>query len=268
MGSRPATARDRTGLAIVVALLVASGAAQAQPCDAKVPSRQSPLPAGSEKFKLIAQHCPVLVVPTTAHRAAQLDLYDGAAPKSVTVPMPEEAATPAQPAVPPSPPAPLVPTTPPDRNATRVISLAPAVTDAARTHGLDPLLLHAVAHVESRHNPAAVSHAGARGVMQVMPATGRRFGVGDADKLHDATANVNAGAAYLRVLQQRFAGDHKLMLAAYNAGEGAVEKHGRAIPPYPETQAYVRDVLAVYQRLSNEFSVSAQGAIVARGESR
>jgi soluble lytic murein transglycosylase-like protein len=145
------------------------------------------------------------------------------------------------------------------------MSLAPALLEAARESQLDPLLLHAIAHIESRHNPRAVSKAGARGVMQVMPATGKRFGVHDPEQgLFDASTNLRASAAYLRTLRTRYGDDLRLMLAAYNAGEGAVAKAGGTVPPYPETQAYVRDVLAVYRRLASTFSVSDSGQLVAR----
>jgi len=137
--------------------------------------------------------------------------------------------------------------------------------DAARESQIDPLLLHAIAHIESRHNPRAVSKAGARGVMQVMPATGKRFGVHNPEQgLFDAATNLRASAAYLRTLRTRYGDDLRLMLAAYNAGEGAVAKYGGTVPPYPETQAYVRDVLAVYRRLTSTFTVSGSGALVAR----
>lgn len=131
----------------------------------------------------------------------------------------------------------------------RIVALVPVMDEAARRHDIDPLLLHAIAHVESRHRARAVSHAGARGVMQVMPATARRFGVDQVEALHDAATNVEVSAAYLKRLQRRFGNDLVLVLAAYNAGEGAVERHGRRIPPYRETQAYVRGVLAEYERL-------------------
>jgi soluble lytic murein transglycosylase-like protein len=248
-------------------LLAAPSAVRAQPCDRGLPSTGAkPAPAGPEKFKFIAQYCNVLDEPATVHRAAQLDLYEGS--RSVAVPMSGSEQTPEGAAQEPPAVAPATstpPSSPPDRNAARVISLAPALTEAARAHDLDPLLLHAIAHVESRHNARAESPAGARGVMQVMPATGRRFGVADGQDLFHANTNVRAGAAYLRTLHKRFDGDLKLVLAAYNAGEGAVERHGRNIPPYAETQAYVRDVLAIYQRLINEFSVSPDGALIARG---
>lgn len=127
--------------------------------------------------------------------------------------------------------------------------LAVQVDAAAQRHDIDPLLLHAIAHVESRHNANAVSKAGALGVLQVMPATARRFGVKDGAALHDVRTNLDVGAKYLKVLQRRFGNDLPLILAAYNAGEGAVERYGRRIPPFNETRQYVRDVLAHYDAL-------------------
>jgi soluble lytic murein transglycosylase-like protein len=120
----------------------------------------------------------------------------------------------------------------------------------AARNDIDPLLLHAVAWVESRHRPDAVSPAGARGLMQVMPQTGARFGVQSERHLHDPAFNAAAAAAYLKWLQGEFGNDLSLVLAAYNAGEGAVRRHGGKVPPYPETTAYVRDVLAVYRELA------------------
>jgi soluble lytic murein transglycosylase-like protein len=168
--------------------------------------------------------------------AAAADAASAAAPVRRTRPV---RATPGAPPQPPRHPAAL----------TRALMLAPAVEQAAADHAIDPLLLHAIARVESRHNPAAVSPAGARGLMQVMPATGSRFGVGHAAALHDAPTNLAVSARYIRVLHGRFHGQLPLVLAAYNAGEGAVERHGRRIPPYAETQAYVRQVLHEYARL-------------------
>lgn len=125
--------------------------------------------------------------------------------------------------------------------------LASEIGSAALRFDIDPLLLHAIAHVESRHNPAAVSSAGARGLMQVMPATARRFGVTEPLRaLHDPTTNLEVAAAYLKELQARFGNDLTLVLAAYNAGEGAVERYGRRIPPFPETRQYVGAVLSNY----------------------
>jgi lysozyme len=136
-------------------------------------------------------------------------------------------------------------------NARGAAGLAPLVDLAAREYDIDPLLLHSIARVESRHQPDAVSHAGARGLMQVILPTARRFGVEGADELHDPQTNLQVSARYLKTLQQRFGNNLELVLAAYNAGEGAVEKHGRRIPPYRETQDYVRKVLAEYTLLRN-----------------
>ena len=108
--------------------------------------------------------------------------------------------------------------------------------------GVDPRLIHAVIWQESRYNQSATSHVGAKGLMQLMPATGKRFGC---DDLSDAASNVEAGTKYLRWLLNRFNGDVSLALAAYNAGEGSVEKHG-GIPPFSETQNYVRIITGRY----------------------
>lgn len=112
----------------------------------------------------------------------------------------------------------------------------------AQARGLDPALVHAVVGTESAYRSDAVSIKGAVGLMQLMPDTARRFGVTD---LTDPDANLRAGTAYLSHLLDLFK-DLPLALAAYNAGEGAVISHGYRIPPYPETQAYVRDILRKY----------------------
>ena len=110
----------------------------------------------------------------------------------------------------------------------------------ARQHNLYPELLHAVIRTESAYNPSAVSPAGAIGLMQLMPATAERFDVPD---IWDPIENMRGGARYLRVLLDLFNNDLRLALAGYNAGENAVIKYGNRIPPYPETQRYVRKVL-------------------------
>ena len=102
----------------------------------------------------------------------------------------------------------------------------------------------AVAHRESAFNPRAVSAVGAGGLMQLMPATARYLGATD---VFDARQNVNAGAKYLRMLLDTFHGDLDLTLAAYNAGPGAVQKYN-GVPPYRETQAYVRSIRSNYER--------------------
>jgi soluble lytic murein transglycosylase-like protein len=117
------------------------------------------------------------------------------------------------------------------------------IADASRKHGVDPRLVAAVAHRESRFNASAVSPVGACGVMQLMPATARYLGV---NNIFDSRENVFAGARYLRTLLDTFHGDLDLTLAAYNAGPGAVRKFN-GVPPYRETQAYVRNVRAVYE---------------------
>ncbi|MGB5831022.1 MAG: lytic transglycosylase domain-containing protein [Thiohalocapsa sp.] len=114
------------------------------------------------------------------------------------------------------------------------------IEDAARRHGLTPELLHAVIRTESAYKANARSHAGACGLMQLMPQTAARFRVGD---IWDPAANIEGGATYLRFLLDLFDHDLRLALAGYNAGEGAVKKYGYEIPPYRETQDYVRKVL-------------------------
>ena len=123
---------------------------------------------------------------------------------------------------------------------------APRIERAARAAGVDASLLHAVIRAESAYNPKAVSPKGAAGLMQLMPATARRYGVADR---FDPDQNVLGGALYLRDLLARFDGQLELALAAYNAGEGAVQKYGGRIPPYAETQRYVPQVMHNYRSL-------------------
>ncbi|CAI8755837.1 lytic transglycosylase domain-containing protein [Pseudomonas zeae] len=124
--------------------------------------------------------------------------------------------------------------------ATRVDTL---IDNIAAELQLDARLVHAMIYVESRYNADALSSKGAMGLMQVMPSTGERFGYTD---LRDPVTNVRAGATYLKWLLQHFDHNLKLALAGYNAGEGAVKKYGRSIPPYPETQNYVHQVMQRY----------------------
>jgi soluble lytic murein transglycosylase-like protein len=115
------------------------------------------------------------------------------------------------------------------------------VRKAAELQELDPLLVHSVIQAESAYNPFALSSKGAQGLMQLMPSTARRFGVANSFSMTD---NVRGGVRYLRYLMDMF-GDAKLAVAAYNAGEEAVIRYG-GIPPYRETQNYVRTVSAAY----------------------
>jgi len=124
----------------------------------------------------------------------------------------------------------------------------PIVADAARAYKVEPALLHAVISVESRYNVKAVSKKGASGLMQLMPETAKRYGVAD---IFDPLQNIRAGAQYLRDLLKMFNNDVQLALAAYNAGEKAVVRHGSKIPPYRETTAYVPKVLAFYKQLGS-----------------
>ncbi|KXB31760.1 hypothetical protein AT959_05250 [Dechloromonas denitrificans] len=117
---------------------------------------------------------------------------------------------------------------------------------ASRSSGVDAALLHAVISVESGYRERVVSPKGATGLMQLMPATARRYGLNRAD---DPAGNIRAGAHYLRDLLAMFDNNVELALAAYNAGENAVLRHGRRIPPYGETQRYVPLVLAHYDRI-------------------
>jgi soluble lytic murein transglycosylase-like protein len=122
---------------------------------------------------------------------------------------------------------------------------AEPITDAARRYGLSTALLHAVITAESWYDAEAVSRAGAVGLMQLMPATAERYGVKDRT---DPGANIDGGSRYLRDLLVLFRNDLKLAVAAYNAGENAVIRYGYRIPPYAETQDYVRKVLDYYRQ--------------------
>ena len=122
---------------------------------------------------------------------------------------------------------------------------SPIINSAAKKHSLDPQLLHAVIRAESAYNPKAVSHKGAVGLMQLMPATAVRFGVKDRE---DPAENINGGAQYLSELLKLFESDIKLAVAAYNAGEHNVMKYGNKIPPFNETRQYVTKVMKFYGR--------------------
>lgn len=119
------------------------------------------------------------------------------------------------------------------------------VARAAARYGIDAALLHAVIAVESAYNAQARSSRGAAGLMQLMPETARRYGV---TNVFDPAENVRAGAQYLCDLLQLFDHDLRLALAAYNAGEAAVIKYGKRIPPYRETAAYVPLVVGNYEK--------------------
>jgi soluble lytic murein transglycosylase-like protein len=113
---------------------------------------------------------------------------------------------------------------------------------AGQREGVDPRFLHAVIQQESRYDPKALSPVGARGLMQLMPDTAKRF---HCDDPANQACNVEAGTKYLAWLLKRFNGDVKLALAGYNAGEGSVDKY-QGVPPYPETQNYVNKIVTNY----------------------
>jgi soluble lytic murein transglycosylase-like protein len=113
------------------------------------------------------------------------------------------------------------------------------IVESGKRNSVDPLLLYSIMHQESSFKPRAMSHKGARGLMQLMPPTASRFGVRN---IWDPKQNIEGGARYMRFLLDLFSGDVRLALAGYNAGEGAVMKYGLKVPPYSETQEYVRRI--------------------------
>jgi len=123
------------------------------------------------------------------------------------------------------------------------------ITGAAKAATIQAALVRAVIVVESGFNPRAISKKGAIGLMQLQPATAKRYGV---KNIYDPAENVRAGARYLSDLLARFDSNLELALAAYNAGEEAVERYGRHVPPFRETLAYVPSVMRVYQRLLDQ----------------
>lgn len=129
-------------------------------------------------------------------------------------------------------------------------------------HGVDPYLVFLVMEQESHFNPRVVSPKGARGLMQLMPGTGARFGV---RRPFDPAQNISGGTRYLRQLLDRFDGRVDLVLASYNAGEGAVLKFGHRVPPYKETRNYVKKISYRYRRSKSPVSSATGATSVAAG---
>ncbi len=122
------------------------------------------------------------------------------------------------------------------------------IIDSSIRYNIDPLLIYSQMHQESSFKLKATSNKGARGLMQLMPATAIRLGVTD---IYNPKQNIDGGIKYMRWLLDKFGGDVSLALAGYNAGEGAVMKYGNQIPPYRETQEYVRRISARYSAITN-----------------
>lgn len=190
------------------------------------------------------------VTPTT--NVGRASARPSRAPVPLTQPAPERRAEarptfvmprwtpPAEPQPAPIEPAPVLVAYRQQRDYTALIE------ETAYRESVPPYLVAAIMGVESSFDARAVSNKGARGLMQVMPDTARRFGF-DATRLHDPVHNVAAGATYLRWLLDRYDGDLDRVLAAYNAGEGAVDRY-EGIPPYKETQNFVKRVRAALQK--------------------
>lgn len=136
------------------------------------------------------------------------------------------------------------------------------IQNVAATYQLSPELIKAIIKVESNYNPQAISPKGARGLMQLMPSTAQRFGVAD---VFDPEDNITGGVKFLRYLLDEF-GEHnlELVLAGYNAGEEAVRKYDNQIPPYKETQQYVKRVLALFQPSGNTILTRATATPIYR----
>ncbi|MEA2176196.1 MAG: hypothetical protein QOD00_3788 [Blastocatellia bacterium] len=139
-----------------------------------------------------------------------------------------------------------------DNFTTGDMRLDAIIVESATRNKVDPVLVYSLMHQESSFKPRAVSYKGARGLMQLMPGTAARFGVTD---IFDPRQNIEGGIRYLRFLLDMFDGDVPLSLAAYNAGEGAVIKYGRRIPPYSETQEYVRRITKRYELMRDPSTV-------------
>ena len=138
--------------------------------------------------------------------------------------------------------------TPPLKSASKV-QYKQIIAEVSRIYGLENALLHAVVFMESGYRSNAVSRKGAVGLMQLMPKTAKRYGVADP---FDSVQNLHGGAKYLRDLLKTFNNDISLVLAAYNAGESAVVKHGNRIPPFRETEDYVLRAIGFYKRYQTE----------------
>ena len=131
----------------------------------------------------------------------------------------------------------------------RAAAYHPAILRAAAQHGVDPHVLWTIAYLETRFRPGLVSPKGARGMMQFIPGTGRRYGLFTRRDFHDPIRSIDAAARYVRDLSRMLGGRLDLVLAGYNAGENAVIRWGYRLPPYRETRSYVARGLSIFERL-------------------
>jgi soluble lytic murein transglycosylase-like protein len=136
------------------------------------------------------------------------------------------------------------------------------IVESGRRNAVDPLLLYAIMHQESTFKARALSNKGARGLMQLMPGTAVRFGV---TSIWDPQQNIEGGTRYMRFLLDKFDGNVELALAGYNAGEGAVMKYGYRIPPYNETQEYVRRISKRYSLIRDPLAARS-ASLLTRGQ--
>jgi soluble lytic murein transglycosylase-like protein len=133
---------------------------------------------------------------------------------------------------------------------TRAERYHPAIRTAAARYAVDPRLLWTIGYLETRFEPRCISPKGARGMVQFIPATGRRYGLFTQRDLHDPLRSIDAAARYVRDLSAMFGGRIDLVLAGYNAGEYAVVNSRYRVPPYRETRSYVARGLLVFKRIS------------------
>ena len=133
------------------------------------------------------------------------------------------------------------------------------IVESGTRNSVDPVLLYAIMHQESTFKRRAISPKGARGLMQLMPGTAARYGV---TNIFDPRQNIEGGARYMRFLLDTFDGDVSLALAGYNAGEGAVMKYGYRIPPYSETQEYVRRIGARYSLMRDPLTAQRANKVI------
>jgi soluble lytic murein transglycosylase-like protein len=133
------------------------------------------------------------------------------------------------------------------------------IAESSARYNIDPLLIYAQMHQESKFKRRATSYKGASGLMQLMPATAMRFGVRN---IYDPKQNIDAGIKYMRWLMDKFNGEVQLALAGYNAGEGAVMKYGNQIPPFNETRQYVKKITAHYNSIKKPNSVRTESNVL------